>query len=1039
MPDLRRILSERTAAPRARRLVRGSGLFDRSWYEQGAGRSFPSEAEAIAHYVDEGAETGLSPHPLFDPAWYTTRVKGAARSTLGPLAHYLRRGAPRGDSTHPVIDSAHYLEQFPDATEHDGGVVGHFLEVGWRRDGELNDWFDATSYQRRHPEYDGSEPAIVHFLRTVRRRVAETPDHRDFPRAYTDFDNATSERFVAEVTSRFARARRGDEPPPLVSIITPTRDRSDVLPLPIQSVLDQTYERWELLVVDDGSADRSEEVVTAYDDPRIHYVKQPPSGVCRARNHGLELAQGRYVAYLDSDNAWQPRYLEVMVAFLETTDHDAAYSALQMEEEGEIRFRGVPFDRGALLEQNYIDCNTLVHDRQLASAIGGWDEELRRTNDWDYVIRLSAVANLDYAPFIGVRYDHDAERGDRITVREPVGYRLKVRAKHLLDWEAAASSDEDPGLVSIVIASTGGNLHRLNRCIAAIKEHTPQRHEIIVVDHDSDPEEAFSVLALEEEVDDVRVVRSATDLYDSIAPNLGAITAKGATVVFVGPTVRVLQGWLDPLLAPLQAGEAVATQPKIVGANAAILSAGYLVPEHGTPYEAFRDFAEHAPEARESQDRQAVDGSCMALWRRDLVAVEGFDPLYRAVMQDIDLCLRLREATGRPARYVAESMVVRGSGRTREGAGMGVDDQRVFEERWLGRVEPDETRVLDAAHLRPLFYELTAGGDTFGQAVHRPVVDWIRDRPRRHRWSIKVGPRSVDLRPAWGDWHFALALKEALEERGQQVTVDLRTAWYRPTSHLDDITLTLRGIIRYVPNPRHLNLMWLISHPDKVVRTELARFDHLFVASYSFAERLAARTEVPVEPLLQCTDAGRFAPGPRDPDGAPVLFVGNSREVLRPIVRDAVAAKLPLEVYGGGWEELIPERYVRDSYLPNEQLPVAYRSAGVVLNDHWEDMRREGFVSNRLFDLTACGARVISDHVEGIERIFDGAVRVYREPADLKRLVREIQERALEEDEQRQELAERVRREHSFGARADRLLEVAEAYLSAPQPASDQA
>lgn len=1028
MADLRRLASERTAQPRAHLLIRRSGLFDPDFYGWESGRRFSSLDRAIADYVRRGAAEGHSPHPLVDVGWYTRRVPEAARSRLGPFAHYLGRGAARGEVTHPIVDAKRYLRQVPDATEHPGGILGHFLEHGWRRGLELNAWFDAQGYARRHPEYDGREPAVVHFARTARRRLAEVPDHRAFPRWYRGFDAAASEAFVASVLASFARSRPAGGDAPLVSVIIPTRDRADILPTAIRSVREQTHQRWELLIVDDGSTDATEQVVADIDDERIRYLDQPPSGVSRARNHGLEQARGRYVAYLDSDNAWEPRFLEVMVAFLETSEHPAAYSALEFDRKDETRYRGVPFDRGALLERNYIDCNTLVHERELGLHIGGWDEQLRRTTDWDFAIRLSAPAPLGYAPFIGVRYDHDRERGDRITVREPVGYRLRVRAKHLLDWDAAAGVEEDPDLVSIVVAASGGH-DQVRRCVTAVADHTPQPHEIVVVDNGGRGATPYALLALEAELEQVRVRRIATDEYDSIGPDLGVVAARGAVVVLLAAAMRVRPGWLEPLVAPLRAGDAAATQPRMLSPDGTVRSAGYVVPDHGIPYDAFRGFAEHAPEVRASQERQAVNGGCLAARRRDLVAVEGFDPMYLAVLQDVDLCLRLRDATGRPARYVAESTVVRGPSRPR-GGDLAVDDQRVFEERWLGRLVPDEAAVLAAADLRPLFYELATGDDTDGHDVHRPVVERVREHPSRRRWAIKIGPRAVDVRDGWGDWHFALALKDVLEAHGQDVSIDLRTAWYRPTAHLDDVVLNLRGIIRYAPNPRHLNLMWLISHPDLVVDTEVARCDHVFVASAPFARRLASRTRVPVEPLLQCTDASRFVPGPREPDAAPVLFVGNSRDVLRPIVRDALAAGLPLRVYGRGWKRLVPDRHVMGTYLANERLPVAYRSAGVVLNDHWEDMRREGFLSNRLFDLAACGARVISDDVPGLEEVFGDLVRVYRDPDDLARLVREVERRDEAEEPLRAQLSERIRREHSFMARAARLVEVVEEHAA---------
>ena len=154
-----------------------------------------------------------------------------------------------------------------------------------------------------------------------------------------------------------------------------------------------------------------------------------------------------------------------------------------------------------------------------------------------------------------------------------------------------------------------------------------------------------------------------------------------------------------------------------------------------------------------------------------------------------------------------------------------------------------------------------------------------------------------------------------------------------------------------------------------------------------------------------------------------MLFVGNSRRELRPVVRDALAAGLPLAVYGDLWSGLVPDEVVRGRSIPNDELAAAYRSAGVVLNDHHDDMRADGFVSNRLFDAVASGARVVTDDVRGVTDTFGDSVQVYRDPQDLARLVRD---RAVFGDEAlRREAADRIRREHSFDVRAEALIRMA--------------
>lgn len=97
------------------------------------------------------------------------------------------------------------------------------------------------------------------------------------------------------------------------SIIIPTYNRASHLGSAISSVLSQTHQDWELLVVDDGSTDNTQEIVTSFQDPRIHYYYQENAERSAARNKGVELAQGEWICFLDSDDYYLPNHLEKMV------------------------------------------------------------------------------------------------------------------------------------------------------------------------------------------------------------------------------------------------------------------------------------------------------------------------------------------------------------------------------------------------------------------------------------------------------------------------------------------------------------------------------------------------------------------------------------------------------------------------------------------------------------------------------------------------------------------------------------------------------
>jgi spore maturation protein CgeB len=144
------------------------------------------------------------------------------------------------------------------------------------------------------------------------------------------------------------------------------------------------------------------------------------------------------------------------------------------------------------------------------------------------------------------------------------------------------------------------------------------------------------------------------------------------------------------------------------------------------------------------------------------------------------------------------------------------------------------------------------------------------------------------------------------------------------------------------------------------------------------------------------------------------------------VVRDALAAGLPVAVYGDLWSGLVPDEVVRGRSIPNQTLAAAYGSAGVVLNDHHDAMRVGGFVSNRLFDAVASGARVITDPVDGLAELFGPTVQPYGTVEELARLATlEDPDAVFGDAAVRRAAADRVRREHSFSARAQRLVEVA--------------
>ena len=103
----------------------------------------------------------------------------------------------------------------------------------------------------------------------------------------------------------------------MVSIIMPTYNRAHILPRAIESVLNQSYQNFELIIIDDGSSDDTYRVMKSYKDQRIRYIRYTENyGQSHARNVGINMAKGEYIAFLDSDNEWIPSHLEARVNLL---------------------------------------------------------------------------------------------------------------------------------------------------------------------------------------------------------------------------------------------------------------------------------------------------------------------------------------------------------------------------------------------------------------------------------------------------------------------------------------------------------------------------------------------------------------------------------------------------------------------------------------------------------------------------------------------------------------------------------------------------
>ncbi len=294
----------------------------------------------------------------------------------------------------------------------------------------------------------------------------------------------------------------------LVSVIIPTYNRAQYLPEAVESVLGQTYTNIEVIVVDDGSDDDTRERLRPYEG-RIRYVYTENGGPARARNRGMKMAKGRYIAFLDSDDLYYPQKIELQARFLDGRDdvglvstelsaisdkgmldefhlkkyHRSAYMApeatyeniyaksLSLSEAG-LKIKGWEESKvyiGKVFERYYdeliLATNTVMFRKDLLERTGFQDEEYWLFEDYEFVLRLvksCKVAFID-VPTYKLRY-HNSQIST--ASNKPNGREILIKKYTNLIEIAERHGLHDEEYYSRNKARVDNKLARLNRALA---------------------------------------------------------------------------------------------------------------------------------------------------------------------------------------------------------------------------------------------------------------------------------------------------------------------------------------------------------------------------------------------------------------------------------------------------------------------------------------------------------------------------------------------------------------------------------------------
>ncbi len=258
----------------------------------------------------------------------------------------------------------------------------------------------------------------------------------------------------------------------LVSIVLPTYKRARVLPHAIRSVLAQSYAHWELIVVDDNSPDDTAQVVAAFADPRIRYVRNDPNlKLPRALNRGFSLAGGDFLTWTSDDNLFGETAIEKMVARLQQGDCDLVYADywLFSEQDEAGRPRDPQLDRlpdTVQLEKGNHMGACFLYTRQVYETVGDYDPELFLVEDYDYFIRAAKQFRFAHLaePLYYFRRDNDTLYLSRFA--EVKASDVLVRYKNgLLDERGVLDT-----LVGLLLRNPDGLAHPLLRALHGLAD-----------------------------------------------------------------------------------------------------------------------------------------------------------------------------------------------------------------------------------------------------------------------------------------------------------------------------------------------------------------------------------------------------------------------------------------------------------------------------------------------------------------------------------------------------------------------------------------
>lgn len=461
---------------------------------------------------------------------------------------------------------------------------------------------------------------------------------------------------------------------PLVSISIPLYNTPiEFFDALMKSIINQTYSNFELCLADGSDNNRLEEYIREHypDDKRINYVHLDKNlGIAGNTNKALEMASGEYVMLTDHDDLLE---LSALYEIVKVLNEDKSIDIIYTDEDlvdasGKIysNYRFKPdFNLEMLRHLNYI-CHIFFVRRTIMDEVGGFREEYDGAQDFDMILRcVEKTDKIHHIPKVLYHWRaHEDSTAGNIDSKQyaidasvhaleahykRVGIEADVEQTDIFIMLKSTRHLQGEPLVSILIP-TMEHIDDLDKCISSIIDKTTYKnYEIIVIENNSKSQETFDYYdKITSEHDFIKVVKWEEGFNYSKINNFGAKFASGDYYILLNNDIEVISpDWITRMLVYCQDEEVGAVGAKLLFEDDTIQHCGVVIGVGGFAghilTETESDESGYFGRLRVQQEVSAVTAACMMVDARVFEEVGGFDEEFTVALNDVDLCLKIRD------------------------------------------------------------------------------------------------------------------------------------------------------------------------------------------------------------------------------------------------------------------------------------------------------------------------------------------------------------------------------------------------------------